>query len=111
MAKIIEFPLADERERLRIEDKIREGMEELNTPEEVIKQVLDWHKEFWAEYKKRLNCQATQPDADSCNEAIVECFERVQDHFQKFTGEMILQIMGLKAALETYKHYHRSPPQ
>jgi len=94
-------------------------MEDANTPEEVIKRVLDWHKEFWAKFKKKshlsfqltLNCKATQSDADSCNEAITEGFERVQDLFRKFSGEMMLEIMSLKAELEVYKHYHPSPPQ
>ena len=116
MAEIIQFPLADDREWLRIADKLRGSMEEANVPEEVIERVLDWHKDFLPEFKKnsqlsfqlKLNCKATRPDEEACNETMLQGFERVQEHFEKFFGEVMLEITSLKVQLESYKHYH--PP-
>lgn len=119
MAKIIKFPLNIEREWTRIERVIKEGMEEAETPDEARERVFAWHKEIWSKYKKKshfslelkLDCKAPRSAGISCREAVAEAFYDVQDHFHHFSSEMLGEMLRLKVELETYRHYHPSPPQ
>jgi hypothetical protein len=105
MAEIIQFPVPGERDWLNVESFIRKEMEEAQTPEVVINEVLSWLKDLWFELREQpIHYQIKGPGV--CREAIDEVVHAVIGQMRDKLYLAMVKAGGQKRRLEMLKHRH-----
>ena len=94
-----------ERDWLNVESFIRKEMEDAQTPEVVINEVLSWLKDLWFELREQpIHYQIKAPEV--CREAIDEVVHAVIGQMRDKLYLAMVKAGGQKRTLEKLKHRH-----
>jgi hypothetical protein len=111
MAKIIKFPLEEQREWHRIEKRLKELLEQAQAPEEVIKQVLVWFEEIWSKYREKFRVELQlklenlpSSTAEACKQTIETAVRETIVQMRDVSYELFGELIAMKVKLEMLRY-------
>ncbi len=111
MAKIIEFPLEEQREWHRIEKRLKDSLQQASAPEQVVERVLSWFEGVWFKYRDKFRVELVlklenvpSSTAEACKNAIETAVQETIVQMRDVSYELFGELIAMRVRLEMLRY-------